>query len=101
MNTHTIHDRIAFRSSLAAPKVPTFAILNALQDQDAANQIEAAFLAAVILARPLGIDPHAMVTHALNTVAEADAVRNPHLEATSQYPAGALRYATSQNPKKN
>ena len=86
----TIRDKIVFRSSLEPLKVPAFLIIDALQHTPADVQIEALALTLATVCRPLGIDPHELVTRAHRQLADADTVRNPHLEAIAAYAAGEL-----------
>lgn len=90
MQPHTIRDRIAHRASLGPLKVPAFLVLDALQHSSPDVQVEALALTLATLCRPLGIDPHGLVTRANRQLAEADAVRNPHIEAIAAYAAGEL-----------
>lgn len=93
MNTHTVRDRIAFRSSLAPLKVPAFCVLDALTttSDDPSIQIEALALTLVLLTNPLSLDPHELVIRAKRQIADADAVRNPHLEAIRDFAGGEMK----------
>jgi hypothetical protein len=84
-------ERLFARSTLAPLKVPAFAIANALQDtEDASLQLDALALTFTLISQSAGIDPHDLITRAKRQVADADATRNPHLEAIRDYAAGEL-----------
>lgn len=87
----TVRDRISFRSSLAPLKVPAFRVIDALQDQPADVQLEALALTLATMTRSLGVDAHGLITRAHRQLSEADAVRNPHIEAIAAYAAGELK----------
>jgi hypothetical protein len=91
MLPHTIRSRIMGRSTLAPLKGPSFAIINALQDQPKDVQLDALFLTAELLASAAGIDSHELITRARRQATDASRVRNPHLEAIREYAAGELR----------
>lgn len=92
MNPSTIRQRIAGNCSLSRLKVPAFRIISTLQDEeDTAAQVEALFLCTAIIAQSLGLDPHESIARARRQIADADAVRNPHLEAIREYAAGELK----------
>lgn len=93
MNKHTVADRISFRSSLAPLKVPAFCVLDALTStsDDPSIQIEALALTLVLLTQPLGLDPHELVSRAKRQISDADAVRNPHLEAIRDFAGGEMK----------
>jgi hypothetical protein len=88
---HTVRDRIAFRSSLRPLKVPSFQVIDALQKHPADVQVEALALTLAIITRTLGIDAHDLLTRANRQLTDADAVRNPHIEAIASYASGELR----------
>lgn len=86
-----VRERLFARSSLAPLKLPAFAILNCLQDtEDTSLQLDALALTFTLISQSSGIDPHELVTRAHRQLADADAVRNPHLEAIRDYAAGEL-----------
>ena len=87
-----IASRIVGNCSLVKLKDPAFRIIHSLQDNpDKAAQVEALFLVTAIAAAALGICPHEMLARARRQMAEAEAVRNPHLEAIRDYAEGELR----------
>jgi hypothetical protein len=91
MKSHTIRDRIAFRSTLVPLKAPAFSILDALQAHPADVQIEALALTLTILAQGAGLDPHQLVERARRQLIDANRVRNPIPEAIEAYAQGELR----------
>ena len=91
MNPSRIRDGVAFRSSLRPLKEPSFRVIAALQDVEASVQIDALALTLTLMADAVGLDPHALITRARRQIADADAVKNPHLEAVRDYAAGELR----------
>lgn len=88
--SHVVRDRIGFRSSLAALKVPAFKVLSSVQDVDTDLQIEALALTLTILADASGLDPHELVSRSRRMIADADRVDNPHLEAIADFAKGEL-----------
>jgi len=86
-----IRERLFARSSLAPVKVPAFKLLTGLQDTDEPSlQLDALALCFTLISQSAGIDPHELVSRAKRQIADADAVRNPHLEAIRDYAAGEL-----------
>lgn len=75
---------------IAKLKVPAFLVIDALQHARPDVQLSALALTFTILSRTLGIDPHELVSMAKKQLVEADAVRNPHIEAIADYAAGEL-----------
>lgn len=90
MSPHTVRDRITFRSTLEPLKVPAFLVIDALQNVSADVQLEALSLTLATMARTHGIDAHQLITRSHRQLADADAVKNPHLEAIAAYAAGEL-----------
>lgn len=90
---HTIRQRITARSSLEPLKVPSFLVLDALQHTSADVQLEALSLTLATMCRAVGIDPHELVTRSNRQLADADAVKNPLIEAIAGYAAGELNRA--------
>jgi hypothetical protein len=88
---HTIRSRIAARSSLVPLKAPAFGVIDALQNHPADVQLEALALTFRLLAVGAGLDPHELVARAGRQIAEAEAVRNPIIEAVQAYAQGELR----------
>lgn len=88
---HTVRDRISFGSSLELLKVPSFRILDALQDHPADVQLNALALTLALLCRGVELDVHELVTRANRQIVDADRVRNPALEAIEAYATGELR----------
>lgn len=86
----TIRDQVSFASDLAPLKVPAFLVIDALQHSAPSVQLRALALTLAAMCRPLGIDPHDLVTKANRQLVHADAVRNPHIEAIADYAAGEL-----------
>lgn len=72
-------------------KVPSFKLLDALQHLDKPVQIPALALTLTALCRSLGLDPHDLITMAKRQLADADATRQPHLEALGDYASGELK----------
>jgi hypothetical protein len=91
MHPHTVRDRIAFRASLEHLKVPAFLVIDALQHSTPDVQLEALSLTLATLCRSVGVDPHELVTRSNRQLAQADAVKNPLIEAISAYAAGELK----------
>lgn len=91
MNASRIRDGVSFRSSLAPLKDPAFRVISALQDVEGSVQIDALALTLTIMANAVGLDPHQLIVRANRQIADADTVRNPHLEAIRDYAAGELR----------
>ena len=92
MNPSTIRSRIAGNCSLLPLKVPAFRIISTLQDEEnTAAQVEALYLCTALISQSLGLDPHEMIARARRQIADADAVRNPHLEAIRDYAVGELK----------
>lgn len=90
MEPHTIRDRVAFSSRSVSLKEPTFRVINALQDLDADVQVEALFMAAVVLSTSIGLDPHDLVARARRILTETEIFPNAHLDAVRDY-AGELK----------
>lgn len=87
----TIRERLFARSTLAPVKLPAFNILSTLQDtEDQSLQLDALALAFTLITQSAGIDPHELVLRAKRQIADADATRNPHLEAIRDFAAGEL-----------
>jgi len=87
---HTIRDRVAFSSKATALKEPTFRVISALQDLQPDIQIEALFMAAVVLSTSVGLDPHDLVVRARRILNETEIFANEHLDAVRDY-AGELK----------
>ena len=87
---HTIRDRVAFSSRSVSLKGPTFQVINALQDMEPDVQIEALFMAAVILSTSVGLDPHELITRARRIVSDAESLPSAQLDAVRDY-AGELK----------
>lgn len=90
MTPATVRDRIALASDLLPLKVPAFRVLDALQDAPKDVQLRALALTLATACRPLGVDPHDLVSRAKRQLTHADATRNPHVEAIADYAAGEL-----------
>ena len=90
----TLRSRLFGRSTLVPVKVPAFKILDAVQGayEDPSVQLDALALVFTLLGQSAGIDPHELVTRAKRQLIDADAVRNPHLEAIRDYAAGELSW---------
>jgi hypothetical protein len=90
---HAIRDAISFRSSAAKLRVPAFRVIEALQDFPPADQLDAAFLAAVAMSQALGLDPHEMVARARRILPEAEGAygAGTHIGAIRLYAKGELR----------
>ncbi|WJY17648.1 hypothetical protein QQS45_08300 [Alteriqipengyuania flavescens] len=91
MSPASVRDGIVFSSDLGRLKVPAFRVLDAVQDVRKDCQLEAIALTLAALCRPLGIDPHALITRANRQLVQTDATRNPHIEAIADYAAGELK----------
>jgi hypothetical protein len=91
MSPSTIRDRIAFRTTLGPLKAPAFSVVSALQDFPKDVQVEALFLVTFLTAQGIGLDPHELISRAARQVSDANAVRNPIIEAIEAYAAGELR----------
>jgi hypothetical protein len=91
MSPSTIRDRIAFRTTLGPLKAPAFSVVSALQDHTKDVQLEALALVTVLAAQGAGLDPHELIVRARRQVSDANAVRNPTIEAIEAYAAGELR----------
>jgi hypothetical protein len=88
----SLRERVMANSSLVPLKVPAFTILDAMQmTKDAAIQIDALFLTATLVALGAGIDPHDLIVRAKRQIADADATKNPHLEAIREFGVGEMR----------
>jgi hypothetical protein len=88
----SLRERVFANSSLVPLKVPAFTLLDALQmTEDSAKQIDALFLTATLVALGAGIDPHDLIIRAKRQIADADATKNPHLEAIREYATGELK----------
>lgn len=87
---HTIRDRIAFATSADSVRDPAVAVIDALDRFDPAVQIEAAFAAAVILARTVNLDPHELVARARRQVVDLEA-HETSVSAISDYAKGELK----------
>lgn len=92
MQTHTIGDRIAFRSSLAPLRAPAFGIINSLQDVTADVQLESLALTLVLLCEGTGQDPHALVARASRQSDSSSQLPDPTLEAIRDYASGELKH---------
>lgn len=73
-DAHPAVIRLAVSASHVAQRLrePAFLVVDALQHIPAAQQIEAAFAAAVILARGAGLDPHDLVARARRQVPDIE-----------------------------
>lgn len=91
MNHQTIRDGIAFNSSAQKLRTPAFSVISALQDHHPSTQIEATFIAAVILAETVGLDPHELVSRARRQLSDLEAVRTSHIDAVREYAAQELK----------
>jgi hypothetical protein len=88
----TIRSRVMGRSSLGPLKDPAFRIIDALQSvTDPSVQLDALALTFALVARGTGIDPHELVSRAHRQLRDADALRNPTIEAIEAYAQGELR----------
>jgi hypothetical protein len=88
----TLRERITAHSTLGPLKVPSFALIDALGAvEDPAWQLDALAFTFTVICQSAGIDPHELVTRAKRQADEADAVRNPHIEAIRDYAAGELK----------
>lgn len=90
MSPAASRDRTLLASDVAPLKVPSFLVIDALQHSPKDVQLRALALTLAALCRPLGIDPHELVTRANRQLVHADAVHNPHIEAISEYASGEL-----------
>jgi hypothetical protein len=95
MDTSSVPDlrsQVFANSSLVPLKIPAFLILDAMQhEQSKAVQVDALFLTATLVALGTGIDPHDLIIRAKRQIADADATKNPHLEAIREYASGELK----------
>jgi hypothetical protein len=88
----SLRERVMANSSLVPLKIPSFTILDAMSaTKDPAIQIDAMFLTATLVALGAGIDPHDLVVRAKRQIADADATKNPHLEAIREFAFGEMR----------
>lgn len=88
----SIRSQVMANCSLIPLKVPAFRVIDALQEtQSKAVQLDALFLAATLVAQGVNIDPHELVSRSLRQIREADAVRNPHIEAIREFARGELK----------
>lgn len=90
MDTRAVLDRVRLSSRSVSLREPAFQTINALQDFDAALQIEALFLAGTVLCQHIGMDPHEMVSRMKRMLAETEHLPNQHLDAVRDY-AGELK----------
>lgn len=88
---HSIRDRLRFANSAAELRVPAFNILDSLQHNHPAVQMDALFLLAVAMADALGLDSHEMVTRAKRILPEAEGPFTDHLQAARDYAKGELK----------
>lgn len=92
MTPATIRSRVMARSTLGPLKDPAFRVIDALQStQDPSVQLDALALTFTLIARGTGIDPHELVSRAQRQLLDADAVRNPNIEAIEAYAQGELK----------
>lgn len=88
---NNLRERVMARSSLRPLKQMAFHLVNALQDeQDTSVQLDALALTFTLICQSSNIDPHELVSRAKRQIVDADATRNPHLEAIRDYAAGEL-----------
>lgn len=83
--------KIGGNYSLEKLKVPTFLVLDAVQHAPKDVQLQGLALALAGMCRPLGVDPHDLVSRANRQLNEAEATKQPILEALGDYAAGELR----------
>lgn len=88
----TTRQRVFANSSIRPLRGPAFAVISALQDtRDGAVQLDALALTFTLICQTTGIDPHELVSRAKRQIADAEATRNPALEAIRDYAAGEIR----------
>jgi len=81
---------LAARTSIASIREPAFKVVHALQRERPSVQIEAAFLAAAIMAQAAGLDPHELIERANRQIPDADAAYTTHAGAIREYTRGEL-----------
>lgn len=86
-----IRGSVRQRSRVSVLREPAFAQLARLQDVDPADQISAAFLAAVAMAEAVGLDPHEEVARSQRMMSDADAPHTVHIRAIRDYAANELQ----------
>lgn len=91
MSPATVRDKVLLASDVSSLKVPAFLVIDALQHSPKDVQVRALALALAAVCRPLGLDPHDLVTRANRQLVHADATRNPHIEAIADYASGELK----------
>ena len=91
MTPSTVQLRVSSRSSLEPLKVPSMVTLDAIQHFPPDVQLQSLALCLAAMCRPLSIDPHDLITRANKQLIEADATRQPIIEAIGAYAGGELK----------
>lgn len=78
------------RSNVSVLREPAFALLSRLDAVTPADQISAAFLAAVAMAESVGLDPYEEVTRSKRMMEAAEAPHTHHVQAIKDYARGEL-----------
>lgn len=88
----SLREQVFANSSLVPLKIPAFRILDAVSAAPTpAIQMDALFLVATVVALGAGVDPHDLIVRAKRQIADADATKNPHLEAIREFANGEMR----------
>lgn len=88
----SLRSRIMARCSLRGLKAPAFLIIDGMQrTPDPAAQVDALSLTFTAICQSAGLDPHELITRSRRQLREADATRNPEIEAIRDYAAGELK----------
>lgn len=87
---HVIRTNIAYSTTAAPLREPSFRVVDALQFSPPAVQLDALFLTAVAMATVIGIDPHEMVSRAKRILPEAEGPFTEQLQAAKDYARGEL-----------
>jgi hypothetical protein len=87
---NSISERARHSSSVAALREPAFRVINRMEDLAPDVQVNALFLAAVVVAEALGLDIHEEVARAGRKVAAAEGPFTAHVQALRDYAKGEL-----------
>lgn len=84
-------DRIRTDSNFANLRSAAFQVMSRLDGVDPSDQIRALFIAAVVMAETVGLDPHEEISRARKTIPYTDNEYTTTLTAMRDYAANELK----------
>lgn len=85
-----IADRVRHDSTVGRLREPAFRICDRMQDLNPSDQVRALFLAAVVVAEAVGVDPHEEIERCRRMCAQAEGPHTYHVQAIRDYAAAEI-----------